>query len=101
MKTYKSKDPSSKPLKDTLKVKKHLEMRRFCLQRDVDVSGVSGSGVVAEGVEFSNGSVALSWLSTYSSTVFYDNIKTLEHIHGHSGSTRIIWIDKGDCDVEI
>lgn len=34
-------------------------MNRFELVRDVDVTGISGTGVVAEGVEFSDGTVAL------------------------------------------
>jgi hypothetical protein len=68
-------------------------MRPFWLVRDVDVSGVSGTGVVAEGVEFSSGVVALTWLSDWpTSVVFHDRgMDSVEAIHGHSGATRIVF----------
>jgi len=67
--------------------------RRFELQRDTDVSGVSGTGVVAEGVEFSDGVVALRWMSAWpTSVVFHDRgIEAVEAVHGHDGRTRIVW----------
>ena len=37
-------------------------MRRFQLRRNVDHSGVSGSGVVAEGIIFTSGAVVMAWL---------------------------------------
>lgn len=69
--------------------------RRFHLERDVDISGVSGTGVVAEGVEFSDGTVALRWCSEWpTSVVFHDRgMAAVEKIHGHSGATRIVWDD--------
>lgn len=71
-------------------------MRRFELHRDEDVSGVSGVGVVAEGVAFSNdGPVALRWTSDWpTSVVFHDRgVESLEAVHGHNGRTRIVWLD--------
>ena len=67
--------------------------RAFVLQRDVDVTGVSGTGVVAEGVAFSDGTVALRWLSEWpTSVVFHDRgIEAVEAVHGHDGRTRILW----------
>lgn len=70
-------------------------MRRFFLQRDVDETGVSGTGKVAEGVQFSNGWVALTWLTDINSLVFYPSIDNVRHIHGHGGKTRIQWMDWG------
>jgi hypothetical protein len=69
--------------------------RRFVLQRDADVTGVSGTGIVAEGVEFSDGSVALRWTSAFpTSVVFHDRgMASVEWVHGHSGATRIVWLD--------
>lgn len=68
--------------------------RRFRLVRDVDVSGVSGTGAVAEGVEFSNGQVALSWHGEWPSvTVHERGIESVEKVHGHGGLTRIEWLD--------
>ena len=72
-------------------------MRRFELHRDEDVSGVSGTGVVAEGVAFSNdGPVALRWTSEWpTSVVFHDRgVESLEAVHGHNGRTRIVWLDR-------
>lgn len=70
-------------------------MRRFQLVRDVDVTGVSGTGVVAEGIEFSNGVVVLQWISTWpSSVVFHERgIEAVKHVHGHDGATQIVWLD--------
>ena len=73
-------------------------MRRFRLIRREDVSGVSGTGVVAEGVHFSTGKVALSWCSNLHSVTVYDGIEDLERIHGHEGRTSIEWIDPDDRD---
>lgn len=68
-------------------------LRPFWLVRDTDVSGISGTGVVAEGVEFSSGVVALTWLSAWpTSVVFHDRgMDSVEAIHGHSGATRIVF----------
>ena len=69
-------------------------MRRFYLRRDRDVSGVSGTGRIAEGVEFKNGWCALVWLSELSSLAIYPSLGTLMRIHGHEGATSCHWIDK-------
>ncbi len=68
-------------------------MRRFHLQRDVDLTGVSGAGTVAEGVQFADGSCALRWLTATASTAIYASIGDLEAIHGHGGRTRVVWQD--------
>lgn len=68
-------------------------MKRFELHRHADITGVSGTGVVAEGVEFSTGWVALTWLTEINSLVFYPAIANVYKIHGHGGSTQIVWID--------
>ena len=65
----------------------------FVLQRDEDETGVSGTGVVAEGVEFSDHSVALRWISDWpTSVVFHDRgMESVEAVHGHGGKTRIMF----------
>lgn len=68
-------------------------MRRFYLQRDEDESGVSGTGKVAEGLEFEDGTVVLKWLSLKSSLSIFENVKHLRDIHGHCGKTKVMWID--------
>lgn len=67
--------------------------RRFHLQRNVDATGTSGIGFVAVGCEFPNGWCSLTWLTLHTSVAFYPSIEALEHIHGHSGSTLIVWDD--------
>lgn len=69
-------------------------MRRFEFHRDVDVSGISGTGVVAEGVEFSDGTAVIRWTAgEHHSTVVWASMDSVEAIHGHGGATRIVWID--------
>lgn len=68
-------------------------MRRFQLERDEDVSDVSGVGVVAQGVEFDDGSCAMRWLSTIPTTTVYASTADVVTIHGHGGLTRLVWLD--------
>ena len=70
-------------------------MRRFELHRDEDESGISGTGVVAEGVVFRTGWVAMAWLTKFKSAVIYPDMATLESVHGHGGKTRVVWHDPG------
>ena len=65
-------------------------MRAFWLQRVEDESGVSGVGLVAEGVVFSSGWCALTWLTEHTSVAFYPSIEEVEAIHGHDGKTKIV-----------
>jgi len=69
-----------------------MNMKTFQLQRDEDESGVSGTGVVAEGVVFADGTTAIRWKTATSSTAVYNSIEDLEYIHGHHGKTKIVWI---------
>lgn len=66
-------------------------LRLFNLVRATDVSGVSGTGVVAEGVQFSDGSCVMRWLSDKTSTAIYKDADRLISIHGHEGATKIDW----------
>lgn len=69
-------------------------MRRFVLRRDIDVSGISGTGTVAEGVQLTDGTVIIRWVvGDHRSTVVWPDIQSVEAIHGHGGATRIKWID--------
>jgi len=69
-------------------------MRAFRLYRSRDMSGVSGTGYVAEGVEFSDGLVVLRWTSSTPTTEIHPDIDALLLLHGHYGSTRVDWVDK-------
>lgn len=68
-------------------------MRRFNLVRNEDESGVSGTGIVAQGIQFDTGKCAMAWLTNVSSVAIYESITDLEAIHGHGGKTVIEWID--------
>lgn len=69
-------------------------MRRFVLDLINDESGISGAGTIAEGVQFSTGWCALSWLTNAHSVGVYPNITELERIHGHNGATKVRWVDE-------
>lgn len=66
-------------------------MRTFELHRDTDVTGISGTGVVAEGCMFSDGVTVVRWRGERRSTVVWPSIEDVEVIHGHGGATRIVW----------
>ena len=68
-------------------------MKRFALNRLVDETGISGTGLVAEGVVIARGKVVLSWLTQYNSLGIYDSLAEMMAIHGHGGKTRIDWLD--------
>lgn len=68
-------------------------MRRFRLLRSYDVSGVSGTGTVAVGVEFGDGVVVIRWLGEHPSTVVWEDVDAAMAVHGHNGSTEIVWVD--------
>lgn len=77
--------------------------RAFQLVRREDESGVSGTGVVAVGVQFPSGCVVMEWLvagqtmGTYYPREIDDEMmggsELVEMIHGHDGKTVIEWID--------
>ncbi|QNE18201.1 hypothetical protein F1D05_10215 [Kribbella qitaiheensis] len=73
-----------------------MKLRRFLLIRYVDVSKVSGTGVVAQGVLFSDGAVAVRWPSATPCTMTWDRLDDLLAVHGHGGSTVVHWIDETD-----
>lgn len=64
----------------------------FTIHRTADPSGISGTGVVAEGWESSDGkTVVLKWLSATPSLEIHPDIRQVEAIHGHGGASQIVW----------
>lgn len=61
--------------------------------RHEDLSGVSGTGTVAEGIEFHDGQIALSWFGRFHTITVAPSIETIERVHGHEGRTVIEWED--------
>jgi len=77
-------------------------MKRFYLRRTEDVSGVSGVGNVAEGVQFDDGQAVLLWLSGEDSSIgIYRSVEKLISKHGHNGATEIVWIDDASSNVVV
>jgi hypothetical protein len=72
--------------------------RRFVLIRNEDVSGVSGTGIVGEGVQFSNGKVAMTWFSHLGSVTTMDNMEVLKKTSVHKGNTKIMWLDEEEFE---
>lgn len=56
--------------------------------RDLDETGMSGTGPVAQVAVFEDGCAVLRWLkhrnsAGVASTVFYETVEQLVHVHGH------------------
>lgn len=67
-------------------------MKYFILKRIEDETGISGTGIVAEGIVWSDGTVAYRWLTKTPTTVIIDTVENVETIHGHDGKTKLIFI---------
>lgn len=63
------------------------------LDRLVDETGISGTGEVAEGVLFTDGTCAMRWRTLHKSTGVYASMVDVEAIHGHNGQTVVRWLD--------
>jgi hypothetical protein len=77
-------------------------VRRFQVKRDVDMTGVSGTGIVADGVEFPDGTTVVRWRDVTgpnydrgvrATTVVFPNVTAVEALHGHNGATTLVWLD--------
>ena len=68
--------------------------KRFVVHREVDVSGVSGTGYVAEGIQFHDGQVVVSWFGKQHIFECPKDLETWLSVHGHAGATTIQWIDQ-------
>lgn len=70
-----------------------LEVRHGDLVRNLDVSGVSGTGTVAQIVQLANGKFVLAWVGDHPSTTIWDDLDGILAVHGHDGATVIRWAD--------
>lgn len=63
--------------------------RLFVLQRHIEPTGVSGVGPVAEGVEWSDGTVSLRWKGRTPSTTFWQaGVAAIEAVRQPAHSRR-------------
>lgn len=76
-------------------------MRGFTMRRHHDVSGVSGTGLVLEGVQFSTGVVVIHWLTPppRGSISVFDSLEQFLAIHvaPHPDNQTIIEFDDGEA----
>lgn len=70
-----------------------ISFRRFKLVRYEDETGISGTGKIAEGVQFSSGKCVIAWIREIPSVTVYDTVDQILSIHGHDGKTELRWID--------
>lgn len=81
------------------------KFRRFVGDRSEDVTGISGEGVVVEGVVFSDGYGVTHWLDQApmnepKTEVWHKPFwrrsgpDPFTKISGHGGKTRVVWLDK-------
>jgi hypothetical protein len=70
-----------------------MRPRIFELVRYRDLSGISGTGVVAEGCVFTDGSVALRWRGNNPATAVWPDLGSVLAVHGHYGATEVRWMD--------
>lgn len=76
-----------------LKLKGKDRLREYYLQRNEDFSGVSGTGIVAEGVVMPSGKCIHEWSQSYVvSHNIYPNVQSVQHIHGHEGRTIVKFV---------
>lgn len=68
-----------------------LRPQTFSLRRDEDATGVSGTGHVADGVMWPDGSASLRWRGKDPSVVHWDRFESVRKVHGHNGATRLVW----------
>ncbi len=67
--------------------------RRFVLERTEDVSGLSGTGTVADGVVWPDGKVTIAWRGEHRSIAVWPDLDTALAIHGHGGATKAVFLD--------
>lgn len=70
-------------------------MRRGFLQRNQDVTGVSGTGRVLEIGITQAGQIVGTWLSDTSSCIYHNNLDAAVYVHSHNGAS--VFKFDGDC----
>src|SRR5689334_8243458 len=69
------------------------QMRRFVVDRKSDITGISGTGVILYGVEWTRGGPCdVYWLRTQT-TGQYPSIDVVRSTHCYGGNAEIIYLD--------
>lgn len=67
-------------------------MKRGVVERDKDISGITGTGVVAEFCVSSFGPTVVFWNGGGHS--YHESLKRAIKVHGHEGKTRFVILDE-------
>jgi hypothetical protein len=76
---------------------KKVQPQAFMMVRGKDETGVSGTGMIAEGCVFSNGKCAVCWASATPCVQVWDSFEAFKavHIDSHPGNeTKLVWLNK-------
>lgn len=76
----------------------NVQAKAFILRRNVDVSGVSGTGVVAAGTFNEKHNIAtVHWVKGPwgTTTEHPQGMESVRAIHCHGGKTEVVWCDTG------
>ena len=66
-------------------------LRSFTLVRSEDVSGSSGLGIVATGIELHDGQIVLKWERPPYATALYRDLHAMMMVHEHGGKTKVVF----------
>jgi hypothetical protein len=65
------------------------------------VTGVSGTGLIAQGIEFDSGRCVIEWLTSINSIAIYQSIDDVIAIHGHEGKTIVTYVNPWHDDIRV
>lgn len=68
-------------------------MKRFEMHRQVDETGISGTGHIADGIVFDDGSVVIRWRTENPGTTMFGSLEHAKAVHGHAGKTQFVFRD--------
>jgi hypothetical protein len=63
--------------------------RYYALNRVRDISGISGTGLVAYVLEMSDGTAVMVWDTQWATVDFRPSMEAVQALHGHEGATLI------------
>lgn len=67
-------------------------MRNFILDRKQDITGISGTGIIAYGVQWTPGGLCdMYWLGT-KTTGQYPSIDSIKSTHCYNNNASVIWL---------
>jgi hypothetical protein len=66
-------------------------MQPFILLRDIDTTGISGTGKIAEGCVMTSGRCIIAWMTGAASASIHGSLEDAQAIHGHGGNTRFVF----------